>query len=69
MKHIYFTETMRNGGHEIPEAERVTLRSKVYAEYTRHYPSGAKHFIKVWSTKENKMIDIRADWSDIIVID
>ena len=72
MKHIIYKETYYTGAvdanNHLIETTRVQ-RSKVYKEFSCHYPSGVKKMAKVWSTRLNKMVDIRLDIQLVEVID
>ena len=72
MKHIIYTETYYtdevDANNHLVQTTR-TQRSKVYKEFSCHYPSGVKKMAKVWSTRLNKMIDIRLDEQLVTVID
>ena len=72
MKHIIYKETYYTGevdaNNHLVQATREQ-RSKVYKEFTCHYPSGVKQMAKVWNTRLNRMMDIRLDIQLVEVID
>lgn len=72
MKHIIYRETYYTGevdaNNHLVQTTREQ-RSKVYKEFTCHYPSGVKQMAKVWNTRLNRMMDIRLDIQLVEVID
>lgn len=66
MNHIAYTD--RYFRKNLQRVE-VICRSKVYKTYSAHTPSGLKHYVRVWNTRLNKMIDIRLDTDLVAVID
>ena len=72
MKHITYKDTYYNG--QVDENNHLVQvteirKSKVYKEFTCHYPSGVKSMAKVWNTRLNRMVDIRLDIQLVEVID
>ena len=66
MNHVTYID--RYFGENLQRIEEVK-KSKVYKTYTAQYPSGKVQMIKVWNTRLNKMVDIRADHDLVAVID
>jgi hypothetical protein len=60
---IYKDEYFENGVKMFKEQQ-----SKVYGTFTKRFPSGNVKMIKVWSTRLNAMINIRADHQLVSVI-
>lgn len=60
---IYKDEYFQNGQRVVEEK-----RGKVYDTYSKRFPSGYVKMIKVWSTRLNAMMSIRADHQLVSVI-